>query len=612
MKGALTVKVLSLALLSSCAYKTPETAQTPDNNMTHAEFRIAAEKRISWSDTDYSSANSGSEPVHAKILGFNDFHGYLNANQITGRQAGGAAVMAAYLNAESAEVDGRAIIVHAGDMVGASPPVSALMQDEPSMQVLNLLANEHCNRDERDAANCNVVGTPGNHEFDEGYKELLRLIYGGQHQDEVFLGTNWTGVKIPYVSANVVISGSGETLFPPYVVKEIDGIQIAFVGAVLEHTPEVVIPEGVAGLTFLPEAQAINSYVPELLEQDIHAIVVTIHQGTRQRVINPTPRIGAGGLSGKIIDIVQALNSEIDVVVSGHAHGYNNVLVPTATGKEILLTQAFSKGTAYGDIDITLDPVSGDIVEKSAAIMTTWADQGIGLTPDPQVAALVDQANLAVQPLVKRVVGVAATEILRRQDLNGESVLGDLIADAHLYAMDVDMAFTATGGIRGDIDVGDITWGEIFTILPFGNNMIAMTLTGEQIRRVLVQQWHGRKRVSILQIAGFSYTWDQGLPGDDKIVELLDSNGQSMDPLSSYRVGMASFYASGGDGFGVFTEGKNQVVGPLVLDAFVDYIQSLPQPIVANRDGRINRVNPTPFFDQAGHNQANVPATTKP
>ena len=223
--------------------------------------------------------------------------------------------------------------------------------------------------------------------------------------------------------------------------------------------------------------------------------------------------------------------------------------------------------------------------------MTTWADQGIGLAPDTQVAAFIDKANLAVKPLVERVVGVAATEILKRQDANGESVLGDLIADSQLHAMDVDMAFTAQGGHRGEIAAGDITWGELFTILPFGNYMIAMTLTGEQVRRALVQQWRARDRGYILQIAGLSYTWDASLPGDDKIVELLDSNGEPIDPLSSYRVGMANFFASGGDGFSVFTEGKEQVIGPLVLDAFVDYIQSSPQPIVANRDGRIKRIN---------------------
>jgi len=571
----------------------PQAGVAQGKRLPAEEFRLAAESRVSWHDPDLAPDATSETWVKAKILGFNDFHGHLNGASISGRPVGGAAVLSAYLQSESKQVEGRAIIVHAGDMVGASPPVSALMHDEPSIQVLNLMANEHCSAKNLYAKRCNVVGTVGNHEFDEGTQELMRLLYGGRYQDTDFLGSDWAGANVPYVSANVVIEETGKTILPPYVIKEIDGIPIAFIGAVLKNTPQVVTPSGIAGLRFLDEATAINSYIPELKAQNVHAIVVTIHQGTWQTNFGPAVRVGDGGLQGQIIDIVMALDEEVDVVVSGHAHGYNNVLVPTESGKQILLTQAFSYGTAYSDIDIVLDPVSGEIVEKSAAIMTTWADQGPGLSPDPEIAALVEQANIAVQPMVDRVIGVAAEDIRKDSNLAGESTLGDLIADSHVHAMDIDFAFTGSGagGMRADIEAGEIRWGELFTIKPFGNTLVAMSLTGEQIYRLLNQQWVGRSRGYFLQISGLRYSWDAKRPEDDRIVEILDAAGEPLDRLASYRVGIASFHASGGDGFTVFEEGTDQVVGPLVLDALIDYIRSLAQPISVQLDGRIKRLN---------------------
>jgi 5'-nucleotidase len=258
-----------------------------------------------------------------------------------------------------------------------------------------------------------------------------------------------------------------------------------------------------------------------------------------------------------------------------------------------LLTQAFSNGTAYSDISITLDPRNGDIVSKTAAIMTTWADQGIGLKPDPDVAALVNEANIAVKPMVNRVVGVAASDILRTENAAGESTLGDLIADSTLHAMEIEMAFTSSsaGGIRADIDAGEITWGELFAVKPFSNTIIAMTLTGEQIQRVLMQQWQGRDRGFFMQISGFTYRWDASRPGDDKIIEIHDANGQLIDPERLYRVATSNFFATGGNNFTVFKEGTDRVVGPLLLDALENYIQTLPQPLVVELDGRIQRIN---------------------
>ncbi len=277
------------------------------------------------------------------------------------------------------------------------------MQDEPSIEFLNLLANKHCTIDDLMAPDCNLVGTLGNHEFDEGSGELIRLLYGGRHAEVDPQVDAWKGATFPYVSANVLDTATGKTLIPPYVIKEIAGIPVAFIGAVTTNTPGIVVSSGVAGLEFLDEAESINSWVPELIAKNVHAIVVTIHEGVRQFSFGDSAVAGQGELQGKMINIVSALDDEIDIVVSGHTHWFTNILVPNSNGKKILLTQAFSSGTAYSDIDITLDRASGDVVEKSASIVTAWADRGPGFSPDPEIAGMVEKANIEVRPLVGRI-----------------------------------------------------------------------------------------------------------------------------------------------------------------------------------------------------------------
>lgn len=290
--------------------------------LTALEFRAAAaDIRVSWRDPDISAKTDGETWIKAKILGFNDFHGNLNARNIGGRPVGGAATFAAFLKAEAAEVDGRAVIVHAGDMVGASPPVSALVRDEPSIGFLNLLANENCTFEDRMAALCNVVGALGNHEFDDGSAEVLRLLNGGRHAEDDDQTTEWRGSKAPYVAANVVVAETGELLLPPYVIKDVGGVPVAFIGATLRSAPDVVIAGRIADLAFLDEATAINSYVPELQAKGVRAIVVTIHQGLRQYKFGTEAIIGADKLEGEILTIIGDLDAEIDIVISGHAHG---------------------------------------------------------------------------------------------------------------------------------------------------------------------------------------------------------------------------------------------------------------------------------------------------
>ena len=526
-----------------------------------------------------------------QLLAINDFHGQLSTGRtVAGRPVGSAAVLKAYLDVAQVGQEDRTFIVHAGDHVGASPPASALLQDEPSISFLNLLTNKYCNLGRHNPF-CNVIGTLGNHEFDEGEKELLRLLYGGNHPDGPFLERRYRGARFPYVSANVVDEETGKPIVPPYVIRYVRGAPIAFIGAVLKQTPTIVTPTGVAGLRFLDEADTINGYIPALKRRGVRAIVVLIHQGGRQTSYAGTTDPTRPPVTGTdIVDIVNRLDDEVDVVVSGHAHSFTNALLSNANGKPILVTQAFSAGTAYADIDLEIDRKTKDVVAKTASIITTFADEGPGLTPDARAARLTAAAEEKVAPLVNQVIGVTQNDILDDQNAAGESALGNLIADAQRAAMGTDFAFMNPGGIRADLSGGDVTWGDLFTVQPFGNSLVKIELTGQQIYDLLNQQWAGQPFPHILQISGLTYTWDNNLPDANRIVEIR-KDGVPIDLAALYTVTANSFIAAGGDNFTVFTQGVNPVGGPIDLDALIEYIEDLPQPFSAAIEERITRVN---------------------
>lgn len=569
-----------------------------DARVEGPQARKQAAERVTWRDARYTS-----DPVvHVKLLGINDFHGRLSVNAVGSRPAGGAAVLAAYLRAASASAKDGAFIVHAGDHVGASPPNSALLQDEPAIMMLNELANEHCapaskfrqlpySKQAYAQMECNVIGTLGNHEFDEGLTEALRLIYGGNHAKGPFIEQSWSGAHFPYINSNVISKKNGKTVLPPYTVKQVDGVRIGFIGAVLQETPTIVTPTGVAGVHFQDEVDAINAAAVQLKSQGVKTIVVTIHQGTRQaNYEGPTNPTINTTLSGPIIDIIRLLDNEIDVVISGHSHSFTNALVNNQKDIPLLVTQAFSASTAYGDIDLSISRRSGNVVEKSASIMTTWADQGPGLSPDLKVAQLVAAADERVAPLVNRVVGTATSAITRAESSAGESALGNLIADAQRVMTGADFAFMNPGGIRADLGAGEVTWGELFTIQPFGNDCVSMDLTGAQIKALLEQQWTPTA-TRILKTSGLTYTFNSTRAIGDRVTQIVGADGVPLNPATTYRVTVNSFIASGGDNFTVLIEGTNRVVGPVDLDALVDYVESLPQPFTAAIEGRIVRTN---------------------
>jgi 5'-nucleotidase len=488
-----------------------------------------------------------------------------------------------------------AFIVHAGDFVGASPPNSGLLQDEPSVDFLNLLAaTSSC--DGATPGGCRVIAGFGNHEFDEGKDELLRLIHGGNHAKGPYLDEPWRGARYDFVCANVVERATGKPIVPPYAIRSVEGVPIAFIGAVLKNAPSIVTPTGVAELAFLDEADAVNAYVPELARKGVHAVVLQIHQGDDQAPYAGPTRGDAPPPAGALDRVIARLDDEIDVVVAGHTHEFTNALIPNAHGKQLLVVQARSAGVAFDDIDLVLDEKTGDVVEKTARIVPTWGDEGPGLTPDPAVAKLVAAADARVEDTVERVVATAKTAVSAQPNDAGESALGDLVADAQRAALHADFALTNPGGIRRDLDVGQVNWGELFSVQPFGNTVVGVRLTGEELVALLNRQWGGAQPAGgrVLQISGFGYTWDASAPeGSARVVEIHDARGRPLDRKALYVVAMNTFLALGGDAFPpqpAITPGAT----PSDLEALVRYLAALPQPFDATLAGRIRRVEHAP------------------
>ncbi len=577
---------ISLILLASLlAGYTASYAVSDDDPAIHE----AAERPVRWSDSHVASGTTPDSHIHIKILAINDFHGHLSEGRIIGnRRAGGAAVLTSYLKAAERGIEYRTIIVHAGDHVGASPPVSAQLKDEPSIMFMNTLANKHCSSGDRSAERCNMAATIGNHEFDKGVPEMMRLIYGGNHPEGPFLEDPWRGALFPYVVSNVVDTKTGRHILPPYVIKNVNGIRIAFIGVVLKDTPSIISASASAGLTFLDEAGSVNKYIPEFRAKHVEAVIVLIHQGGYQSSYRGATLSGQT-VEGPITDIVSRLDDKVDIVISGHTHTFINALLKNKRGKDILVTQAFSYGTAYADIDLDIDRNTKRIIGKSASIVTTYDDAGPGLTPDPAVSKLVAAAEAKVGPLVHRVIGQTLTEITGTQNSDGESALGNLIADAQRAAYDADFAFTNPGGIRDDIHAGPVTWGQLYSVQPFNNYMVRMNLTGRQIYELLNEQWLDQPHPRMLQISGLTYTWDSTLPAGKGVAEIR-RNGRPIDPALVYTVVVNSFLAGGGDNFKVLARGTNRTTGIIDLDALVNYIRKLPQPFSAQITGRIKKI----------------------
>ena len=421
-------------------------------------YSLAAEARV-----------PGETITTIKILGINDFHGQVSTGRrVNDRAVGGAAVLAAYLGEAQRNVKDNTVITMMGDQVGASSPVSGLLHDEPTIMFLNALANSHCSKQNLMDAQCNMVATVGNHEFDKGQKAMFDLMYGTDNPPtEGWLPLpHYPGAVYPYISANIVDAKTGKPLFPPYVIKKINGIPVAFIGAVTKNAPDVILNTNIEGIQFLDEAEAINHYIPEIKAQGVRIIIVLIHEGGNQTTYEGDTQEKTS-IDGRITDIVNRLDDSIDVVMAGHVHQFLNAFIPNRHGKKILVTEAGSYSSAFSEVTLLVDSNNFSVVNKSARIISTFADQFPGTSPVAEITKLVKLAEDKVIPMTNRQIGVLQTTLTKISNADGESSLGNLITDAFKSYMQTDMAIFNKGGIRSDLYAGKITWGDIYSCSHF-------------------------------------------------------------------------------------------------------------------------------------------------
>jgi 5'-nucleotidase len=535
-----------------------------------------------------SRASAQAAPVEVRILAINDFHGNLrpptggiriadpaDTTRSIAVPAGGVEYMATLVK-QLREKPDNTIFVAAGDLIGASPLLSAMFHDEPTIEAMSMMGLE--------------IASVGNHEFDEGKDELLRMQNGGCHPVDKCQGPHpFGGAKFHYLAASTFDTNSGKTIFPAYEIREFQGIPVAFIGLTLKGTPGIVSPQGVAGLEFRDEAETVNALVPELKARGVEAIVVLIHEGGF-----PTGHYNeCPGISGPIVEIVKNLDRAVDVVISGHTH---RAYVCEIDGR--LVTSGDKFGTLVTVIDLKLDPGTRDVISAKADNLIV---RSAALAKDPEQSALLESYDKLAAPIANRRAGSLTHTLSRVPNHTGESRLGDIIADAQLAAMAAEanggavIAFTNPGGIRTDIpkkEDGAVSYADLFASQPFRNQLVTLTLTGIQIKDLLEQQWLDPKRPRILQVSkGFQYVWDAAKPyGEHVMADRMSLNGQQIDPATSYRVTVNSYLALGGDGFAVLKQGTAPRFGIYDIDALYAYFQanSPVTPATGNRIARLN------------------------
>ena len=548
----------------------------------------AAMKRL----LDYSGKHAQYKcgTVDVQLLAFNDFHGNLkppsgsSGKIVTGPvpatdfvEAGGVEYLATHIKALKA-ANPNTVVVAAGDVIGATPLLSALFHDEPTIESMNLLGLD--------------VAAVGNHEFDEGLPELLRMQKGGCHPvDGCQDGTPFAGAKFGYLAANVTKASTGKTILPAFTVKRFGGAKVGFIGLTLEGTPLVTTASGVAGLQFADEVDTINDLVPVLKGMGVKTIVVLIHEGGA----STGSYNECTGISGALFNIVSALDPEVDAVVAGHTNAAHNCNI---NGR--IVTSAAAFGRLVTDIDLSIDELTGDVkTMKSNNVIVTRT-----VAKDADQTALIARYDLLAAPLANRVVSTLTGDLTKALLPSGESLMGLVIADAQLEATRVSgnavAAFMNPGGVRADILAslisggelaGQVTYGEAFSVQPFSNNLVTLTVTGAQLKTMLEQQWQlvgGVEKANVLQVsAGFSYAWTAAKPIGDRVDGAsVMLNGTPVQAATAYRITVNAFLADGGDGFAVLKGGTERLGGAIDVDALTSYL-SAHAPLAPPATGRI-------------------------
>ncbi|MEU8328441.1 bifunctional metallophosphatase/5'-nucleotidase [Micromonospora sp. NPDC048839] len=541
--------------------------------------------------TSPEQADARPKPVDVTLLALNDFHGNLeppsgSSGTIAGQTAGGVEYLATHLaELRAAAKKKNTITVAAGDLIGASPLLSAAFHDEPTIEALSMAGLDYA--------------SVGNHEFDEGAAELLRIQNGGCHPvDGCADGTPYRGAGFKYLSANAFKTATGKPLLAPYAIHKVQGVKVGFIGMTLEGTPQIVSQQGVAGLTFADEADTANRYARELRRKGVETIVVLLHEGGTQAATGGIN--DCVGMTGPIVDIANRMDPSIDVVVSGHTHQAYNCDI---NGK--LVTSASSFGRLVTDIDLKIDRRSGDVISAAANNVVVTRD----VAKDPKQTALINRYKTVLGPVAGREVGVTSQAITRSQETLfgtslGESPLGNLIADAQLAATDDEEGAVAAlmnpGGVRADLDAGPVTYEEAFTVQPFANNLVTLDLTGAQLYCVLEQQFVTNRTLYpsatvgyVVDPNGTTGTVADPCAGTRVVRGSLTLGGTAVDTAATYRVTVNNFLAGGGDGFSALTGGTNQVTGQIDLDAFVAYLTA-QSPVSAPTLDRIRTTAEVP------------------
>jgi 5'-nucleotidase len=537
--------------------------------------------------------------IDLQVLGFNDYHGHVT-DDTSGfisypDAAGGGEYLSAKLN-ELREGNKNSLTVAAGDLIGGSPAFSGLFHDEPSVESLN-------------AMQLDVSGV-GNHEFDEGVTELLRMQDGGCHPEDgcYFPDDPYAGADFQWLAANVVDEG-GETPLPPYWIERVNNVKVGFIGMTLEATDTLVAAAGIAGYDFLDEAETANALVPELQAQGVQAIVVLLHEGGSQTP--PPGEVDACvGISGPIVAINDALDPAIDAMITGHTHLPYNCVLDDSAGHPRIVTSAYSFGRVVTEVNLVLDKRTKD-VRRDLSSATNHAVVQSEITPDPAITTIVEKWQPLFDEVGLEVVGSASGDITRGgtppgSDRGVESAAGNLVADAQLWATSVKapneakIAFMNPGGVRSDLAAGEITFGDAFTFQPFNNILYTVPMTGAEIMGVLEDQCQpagsSRPFLHLGVSDGFTYdlatTFDAG-SGDCTSVTISNMmlNSSSVDLFASYGVTMNGFLADGGDNFDTFAtiDPFLRIDGGIDIDALVDYLGAF-SPVAPPLTDRANEL----------------------
>ena len=538
------------------------------------------------------TASGRSDPpgqlVQVQLLGFNDYHGFLETDALPGPgnvgsdPAGGGEYLSAKLK-ELRSGHKNSLTVAAGDMIGGSPFLSGLFHDEPSVESLNAMGLD--------------VSSVGNHEFDEGVMELLRMQNGGCHPVDgcYFPNSPYLGADFQWLAANTVNDATGQTPLPPYWITRFQSVKIGFIGMTLEDTDTLVAQAGIRGWSFKDEAETANALVPELKRQGVEAIVVLLHEGGSQ-----TPAPGdvnaCNGISGPIVGINAALDPEIDALISGHTHlPYNCVL------EDRIVTSAFSFGRVVTEVNLVLDKRTDD-VRRDLSTATNHPVIRAQLTADPAITDVIEKWSPLSDVIGSQEVGEITDDITRAvtsggaEDRGSESNLGNMIADAQQWATQVNgaqIAFMNPGGIRSDLIFasspagegdGVVTFEEAFNVQPFSNILMTFPMTGAQIIAVLEEQCQpipvSRPFLHLGVSGGFTYdlstTFDSAGECIDIAITNAELNGAPLDPSATYIVTANNFLADGGDNFVTFAnvDPALRIGGGIDLDALNDYLGS--------------------------------------